>query len=165
MNPQCKVKVWSCRLAQKLELLVRLRKGDHWVLLVFTEKRESLHTSLYNLLHSLTGEMALSFSLGAAESPWGFYSPPQTPLPPANFPLPTSAAGRAASWWHLLSEWLCVLPGDVFSPSQKLVIYHYWRWPWEWFRRTAPAYRLGAQRKQHTAGQTRVMMTITSQGI
>lgn len=64
-----------------------------------------------------------------------------------------------------LSEWLCVLPGDLFSSSQKLVIYHYSRGPWEWFQQTAPAYRLGAQRKQHTAGQTRVMMTITSQGM
>ncbi len=54
-----------------------------------------------------------------------------------------------------LSEWLCVLPGDAFSSSQKLVIYHYSRRPWEWFGQTAPAYRLGAQRKQHTAGQNK----------
>lgn len=64
-----------------------------------------------------------------------------------------------------LSERLCVQPADLFSSSQKLVIYHYLRWPWEWFRQTSPAYRLGAQCKQHTAGQTRVMMTITPQGM
>lgn len=44
-----------------------------------------------------------------------------------------------------LSERLCVLPGDMFSSPQKLVIYHYSRQPWEWFRQTAPTYCLGAQ--------------------
>lgn len=59
--------------------------------LVFREK-PWLHKSHCNLLHSLTGEMCLSFSLGAAESPWGFYSPHH------QLQLPTFLLDQEASW-------------------------------------------------------------------
>ena len=132
MNRQCKVKVWSCRLAKKTQknwnFLFGYERGDQWVLLVFTEKREWLHTSLYNLLHSLTGEMALSFSLGAAESPWGFYSPPRQ-WPPhththththTNFPLQLAQqVGLPADGTFCLSGSACYQE-TCFLPRRSL---------------------------------------------
>lgn len=66
----------------KLELHVQLNQGDHRDLLVFTDKKESMHTPHSNLLHSSTGEMQLSFSLAAADTLPLFYLPPPLNLPP-----------------------------------------------------------------------------------
>lgn len=145
-----------CRLAQS-GTSCSLTKG--WPLGFIRMKQ--VRGSRYSLLARiyLTPFYFLSLSLGGAEAPLGFYSPS-----PHNFPAQL-VKQVGCQLMAPLSEWLCVLAGDVFSSSQKLVIYHYARWPWEWFQQTAPAYRLGAQRKQHAAGETRVMMTITSQGM